>query len=485
MHDLRKKALGESRKTVSRKARSKPQAPRSTATLSPDESPNNSQPGSRASSRPSSQISPQRRSQPSSQPSSRPGSRPSSRQRFRYSSRPVSRYATEDEAGSDSEDDMTMSEYSGSGDDVDDPASTWASHLLQRISELLDRKRNMQEREETLASYLHLVRHHFAENQIGRSSSDVIPALLRSAREGASEDERLLALKALMVTLLTCPSDKHFEYLFSGLKKLCQDAEEEDVKAAAIYALMIAARYGGGGDGDAEELLEFLVEIVETDGDCVNASDSVAVVTAALRAWGFVASFLDDMADRGEQAMDAFIEQLDSTEADVQSSAGTNIAFLFEAGREQEEETGDKPDFQHSMHKVMTRMGEIVRDSSKSVSKKTRKELRSDFNSIITSLERGVGPGYSTAGWNLDAGNATDRSHLQEGELLEFGYRETLRVGNQIRQIDTWVLHVRVAILRMVFGGGLATHSVENPAVRDMLKTARVRVVPTGVERKS
>jgi len=455
MRDLRKKALLESQKTVSRKARNRPESARSSVNQSPDVSPSNSRAPSRANSRPN--------------------------------SRPGSRYASEDEGASDDEYDvMTLGTNSASGDDVtgDDANNTWVERLQDRVGELQDRRRNLQGREETLAAYLHIVRYHFSENQIGRFSSEIIPALLRSVREGAGTEERLLALKAIMVTLLTCPSEKFATILLSTLKGVCQDAEEEGVKVQAIYALMVAATYGGGDDVGGEELLDFFHEIVESDGESMDAGNSGAVVAAALRAWVFIASFLDDMADRGEHVMDAFIEQLDSSDPEVQSSAGTNIAFLFEAARDHEKETGESSEMQHNMYRIMTRMGEIVRDSSKSISKRDRKQLRFNFNSIITSLERGVGPGYSTAGrgYNPHVGGA--KARIQDG-FAEFGHKETLRVQNEVLLIDTWLLHVRVEVLKMLLGGGLATHYVENPVVRDMLETAEVNFVSTGIDRKS
>lgn len=380
---------------------------------------------------------------------------------------------------------MTMSTNSASGDDAldDEQTNTLTERLQARLVELQDRKRNAEGRAATLAAYLHLIRHHFAGAQIARSSSDIIPALLRSLKEGVSEEERVLALKSLMVTLLTSPLEKTSGAIVETLKSLCRDAEEEKVKAQALYALMVAVTYGGVGDAEGEELLDFLVEIIETDGSSVEADDSGMVVTAALRAWGFVASYLDDMQDRGEHVMDTFIDQLDSSDPDVQSSAGTNIAFLYEAARDHAEETGESSKMQHHTYRIMTRMGEIVRDSSKSVSKKGRKQRRTDFSSIVTSLERGVGPGYSTAGrgYNPHVGGAKLRVQENFGE---FGYRETLRVHNQVVLIDTWLLHVRVEALKMLLGGGLGTHYLENPVVREMLETAEINHVSTGVERK-
>lgn len=447
MRDLRKKALLESQKTVSRKARSKPDSVRSPVNQTPDVSPGHSRAGSR------------------------------------QNSRPGSRYASEDEGGSDDEyDAMTMSTDSGSGDDTfgDDPSNTWTERLQTRIDELQDRKRGIHGRADTLAAYLHLVRHHYAESKISRSSSEILSALLRIVRDAASEDERLLALKGLVVTLLTCPSKGSSGALYSTLKSVCEDAEEESVKVQAINALMTAAVYGGA---DSEELLEFLLDIIQSDGASMGADDNAAVVTAALRAWGFVASFVDGMAERSDQVMEAFLDQLDSTEPDVQSAAGTNIASLFEAARDHEEETGEGAEMQRDLYKAVTRMNEIVKDSSKAISKKGKKERRGNFASIITSLERGVGPGYSTAGFRFNPHVGGTKPRFYDN-YEEFGYRETLRIHNQVLLIDTWTLHVRVEVLKVLLGGGLPTHYLENPVVQEMLESAEVNHVPTGTERK-
>ncbi|KAK3326369.1 interferon-related developmental regulator-domain-containing protein [Apodospora peruviana] len=466
MHDLRKKALLESGKTQSRKARSKPDAPRSTGHLSPNESPGNSRPGSTA--------------------NSRAGSR--------ANSRPGSRYASEDEgAASDSEVDdvMTMSTNSASGEDAldgGDASNTWVERLQGRLVELQDRKRSLQSRESTLVSYLHLLRHHFTQRQIDKSVSDILPALLRSIRSGTSEEERSTAIKALTVTILTAPSETVYDHVFATLKAACEEAEEESIKVEAIHALGIAVTCGGGSASAAEEMLDFLIEIIESDGQAVGAGDNGAVVTAALQAWAFVASHMDDLVEQSENAMEVFMEQLDSTDPEVQTSAGSNIALLFEAARDYEEETGEKVNLQYNQHRIMNRMAEIVRDSSKAVSKKDRKHLRSNFSSIVTSLERGKGPGYSTAGRGASnphtGGSKMDQGGGHDGEFQEFGYREKIRIHNQFMVIDTWSLHARVELLKLLLGGGLVTHWMENPTVRDILDSASVEYLASTSERK-
>jgi len=462
MHDLRQKVLLQSGKTLSRKARARPDHPRSSLTLSPDGTPG----------------------------SSRPGSQVNSRAGSRANSRPGSRYASEDDFASDSEYDdvMTVSTNSVSGGDdpLDtEPASVWTERLHARIVELQDRKRSsVQGREATLNSYLHTIRHHFAQKQIDKNSSDILAALLRSIKSGGSGQERSLAIKALTLTILTNPLESVFGHVSATLTTACQDAPEEDSKVGAIYALGVAVTYGGGSGSAAEEMLAFLLEIVESDGHSVNAADNGAVVSAALQTWAFVASHMDDLEVQSDEAMEAFMEQLDSTEPEVQSSAGTNIALLFEAARDHEEETGEKVDLQYNQHRIMTRMHEIVRDSSKAVSKRDRRNLRSNFSSIVTSLERGKGPGYSTAGRGPTNPNTGGSKTEGSGEFREFGYREKVRIHNQNLIIDTWSLHARVEVLKTLLGGGLVTHFMENPVVKDILAAAEVERLPDFRPRK-
>ncbi|KAL2118474.1 hypothetical protein VTJ04DRAFT_8134 [Mycothermus thermophilus] len=452
MSDLRRRALAGG-KTVSRKARSKPESGLSSKTHSPNGSPAPSRAASRAGSR------------PNSRPSSRPGSR----------------YGSEDEYATDSDNDdvMTMSTNSVEGGDDDGGGSAWVERLQDRVAELQDRKRSsVQGREATLGAYNHLLKHHFAQRQLDRSVSELMPVFLRLIRTGSSDEEKLRALKAFTLTILTCSSDTIFDQALPVLKAACEDADEEQVKVEAIYALAIAVTYGGGSATAADETLDFLLSIIESDGESVNAADSGSVVTAALQAWAFVASHLDDLTDHSESAIEAFMDQLDSSDPEVQTSAGVGIALLFESAREYEEETGESFGMQYNQHRIVTRMSEIVRDSSKGVSKKGRRQLRANFSSIVTSLERGKGPGYSTAGRsgpNPHTGGS--KTFDEDAEFQEFGYRERIRIYNQFLHINTWSLHARAEMLKILLGGGFPVHYLENPVVRDILSSAEVEFI--------
>ncbi|CAN8106150.1 unnamed protein product [Discula destructiva] len=443
MHDLRKKALLESGKTLSRKARSRPDSKSATPITSPNASP--------------------------------------------FGSRNVSRagsvYASDGEEDSDLDDVMTMSTTSASehGDDVEGSSGSnsraWIERLQARVSQIVAggrsgerKKMSNQEREDMLKSYLHLVRHYFAQAEIRSSMDELVLGLMRAVKSG-NTSEKTLALKALAVTMLTNPTDSVLSNHEKSLKEVAEDeSTEEEVKTAAIHALAVAAMYGDGGLEAAEDMLQYMIEIVESDGQTAGALDVAEVVVAALQSWGFIAAHLEDLSEHSEQAMEAFVGQLDSTDAYVQTSSGDNIALLFEVASRMEEESDEKMNLQYDPK----RLAQLMRDASKgskSMSKRDRRHLKSDFSSIATGLERGKGPGYSTAGRpasNPNTGGALANS-AHGADLNEFGYRETIFVGKEKVTVETWALSAQIEFLRTVLAGGLPTHLAKNEVVQEML----------------
>ncbi|KAI1635323.1 interferon-related developmental regulator-domain-containing protein [Biscogniauxia mediterranea] len=397
MPDLRKKIFLESGKTVSRKARSRPESTRG----SPGNSPVTSRNGSRA------------------------------------NSRANSRYASEEEDLTESEYDDSVASSIINSDDGEDVVATWPDRLHFRMEALIDRKRsNAKGRESTLTAYTHIIRHHYAAEYVESRFSELIPALLKSIRSSNNTDETLAALKALAMTILSIQSETVYGHVYSTLKGVCHDSGEASIKVAAIEAMCITTMCGGGSLAEAEELMEYLLEIIESDGHSIGAGDNGSVVSAALAGWGFVATNLEDLHDQSELALDAFTEQLDSTDVDVQIAAGTNIALIFEAAREHEEETEESWNVHYDHHKLLQRMIALAKESSKSISKKNRKHLHASFNSVLTSLELGKGPGYSTArrmGNPHTGGNKSDMSQ----DYKEFGYREKIRLHNISMVVDS------------------------------------------------
>ncbi|KAI0012539.1 interferon-related developmental regulator-domain-containing protein [Xylariaceae sp. FL0662B] len=444
MPDLRKQIFLESGKTVSRKARSRNQS----TGVSPAGSPAPSRGGSRANSR-------------------------------------TRGASEEEEVVSDSEyADSLASSQVNSEDGEEEPGISWDHLLRDHIAGIVDRKRsNAEGRKLKLTAYANCIRRHpTATESIDSQLRELIPALLQSARNGSTREETIAALKALEVTMLSTDSEAHdavYARVYPVLKGVCEDSDEESVKVEAIQALSIAAVCGGGSETTAEDLMEFLIEIVESDGHVIDAGDNGPVVSAALTAWGFVASNVSDLGDQSAQALEAFTDQLDSADVEVQIAAGKNIALLLEAAREYEEETDEPWNMQYDQEKLIRRVTALTKESAKSISKKNRKQLHASFNSVLTSIELGKGPGYSTARRMASNPHTGGSKSEFNDDFQEYGYRETISFGNISMLIDSWSLLAQTETLKAVLGGGLAIHYMENPVVKELLRDAHAEFTAT------
>ncbi|KAF2156080.1 hypothetical protein K461DRAFT_88827 [Myriangium duriaei CBS 260.36] len=418
MHDLRRQAL-ESGKTVSRKAKSRQSSAASSKNASPAVS--------------------------------------------RNASRVASRSASDDEGNlSDTTDFSTASidDLSASIEEIDDQPGGWTQHLADMVTLITDRKRSsVQGREGTINHFSRILMAHYAKDEIFSSIEELVPALLKCARAGASERESVLALKAIALILITAPSDVSYDTLGQSLRSIVTDAQSGEVKVAAIHTLSVAVFYGGASLEETEDVMTLLLEIVESDGTSVEAEDDADVVTASLEAWGFLATQLDDMEDSSEEAVDALADQLESSHTNVQIAAGENIALLYEKSCTELEEDEDPQDAEIDVdpetytangpkmirrypvygreHMLIQKLSELSNISTKRLSKKDRRTMHSSFPDIVKTVEH---PSHGT---------------------------KTLRVGigGNVMHIKTWEQLQRFKALKRVLQSGFVIHYTENEAV--------------------
>jgi hypothetical protein len=205
--------------------------------------------------------------------------------------------------------------------------------------------------------------------------------------------------------------------------------------------------------------MTLFLEIVESDGASVDAQDNGDIVTAALENWGLLATDIDDLEEETEAAIEAFVDQLESSDANVQIAAGENIALLYEKSYteqeedeevEQQPEDKDDPEYTKGGERLVKRyqvyrnqpkllhtLDELAKVSSRRISKKDRKTLHSGFTEIRNSVEKpSRGPGYSTA---ID----------QESGRAYGAGRMKVRINRNLEvRIDKWWKLLRLNALR-------------------------------------
>ncbi|KAM3074694.1 hypothetical protein ACMFMG_008117 [Clarireedia jacksonii] len=401
----------------------------------------------------------------------------------RLASTTASRHGSDDESGNMSE----GTAYSANSIDnlhqnaPEETGQPWEQELSDRIEEIINRKRSTNRgRELCLAAYNYYLMSHYCHDEIEGKTEELYPALFKSTREDAEEKEACLALRAIAITIITVNPGETYDTIYESLKRILDKAQYENVKAAAIRTLSTLATYGGASESEVGDLMDEFVEIVETDGNSVDALDSAEVVTAACEEWGALATVLDDLQDKSDAAVEAFIGQLESSSTSVQIAAGENIALIAEKSyspREQDDELPGSDEaiddrdclVDHSFVKryepfrqkneLIDTLTQLKRESSKSISKKDKKSLHSTFRDVLTTVEHPTwGPKYHS-----DLNPLTGRA---------IGSRMTVRIHSTgYMKIDKWWKLVRLQALRRTLGGGFLTHYQENNVVFEALPT--------------
>ena len=317
------------------------------------------------------------------------------------------------------------------------------------ISELQDRKSHHNETRELLIDhYIKMLRNRYNNELENVDTDELIGTFIRGANRGVTTRERSLNLQAYSLTI--CIEDlNNAETSRAALKQILTDDDDEDCQIRALYALTLTVVHYGGGEEDIFDYLDFLIECIESNGEHCNAVNKDGVMVALFESWAYAATHVKSIWHQADYAMDAFVDKLDSTDAETQTVAAECIAYIFEASRDHEEEEGEPFELPYAPATVAARIQDLSKESTKSMSQKDRRDLREGLRSVFTSLEKGVGPYYSTAK------DFNDR---------EVGYRYKLRKGGGSSSlgysayVESWHHFHRIEMLRNIFGTGVERH---------------------------
>lgn len=346
----------------------------------------------------------------------------------------------------------------------------WEQELGVRIQEILDRKRSsVQGREEALQAFCRLTKYHYAVEELNGTVDELLAAFARSVRTEASTREASLGLRAIELLAISAFEDTIYQNAEPLLTRTIRDSTSAALKAAAIQCLGACTIFGGAGTDGILEQMAFLLDIIATDGQSIEAKDDAAVVTAAIQQWGFLATQVDDFEEESEEAVQIFMDQLDSSDSNVQISAGENIALLYEKSytpEEDEDEESDNSDESdehendtstgpklvkrynayHNTPELESQLQSLATIHGKQISKRDKKSLHSNFASILTTVENPRrGPRYNTA--------------IDQNTNRHYGSTLTVKIGRHgVMSIDRWWKWVHLTALRRILQGGFAEH---------------------------
>ncbi|KAJ6257929.1 hypothetical protein Dda_7719 [Drechslerella dactyloides] len=428
---------------------------------------------------------PSKRASPSK---SKGGSKSNSKSNSKVNSAAHSRHNTDDEGAYDS--DGSVWSFGSLGDELrgleDSHIGSWQEDLADRIVRITDK--DMRKKlatgglEEALMAYNRLLQSKFAASELEGKSTSIVDALSRSIRAGKTDRETTLACQALVLTLITDNDCTTFGELNGALQRIITDHDSLVVKTAAIHALGALTFFTDVSTQDTETVMDFFHEIVENDGNTIGAGDDAGTVAAAIEEWGLLLTNIDDAEEITDRSVEAFVDQLESTEIEVQVAAGEVIALLYEkAHREHtsddddsgEDQNSDEypsgfiinvPDHEREHPAIQTYtvyrnsphlkqlLTDLSRSSTKSVSKKNRRTQHATFANVLHTVNHPLhGPNYS---------RALDFDGREQGNRLE------VKVGRKgIVKLNNWWKLIRWNALRRFLGGGILVHWQENEVI--------------------
>ena len=282
------------------------------------------------------------------------------------------------------------------------------------------------------------------------------------------------------MTLITSPSDAIYDAASTLLRRTITDSSSIPTKSAAIHTLGTCTFYGGASEDEILDNMTYLLEVVSSDGHFISAADEPGPVVTALEEWGFLATLIEDLSSETEDAMEAFVEQLGSSDPAVQIAAGENIALLYEKSytppednevlSDSDEDIIEDPDAAPGAPKLVKRydayrrtdqllhtLGDLAKLNTRSLSKKDKKSLHTNFADILNSVENPTrGPRYQNA--------------ISHETGKRYGSRMAVRIHRDgVMRIDKWWKLMRLKGLRRVLQGGFVTHYERNGVVFESL----------------
>ncbi|KAK9469077.1 interferon-related developmental regulator-domain-containing protein [Lipomyces arxii] len=430
---------------------------------------------------------------------------------------------TLDSYGTDSETNARSSSRSAKRDV--DTRTDWREKLSGYIDTLSGERKNTSysSREDALSRISKIVSIKYAWRIIEERHKDLEDGIIRSLKNAKSDKEIILACRVLSLLVITDPEN---ETWYTGTVSLLQNlifgAESSMVKVSCLYALGSVLFFSAvAGDHERRGVLEFLMDIVTTDGSSIQAADDEPVVTATIQVFGLLASTLDDALELSQDAVPALVDQLESSKVSVRVASGQVIALLYERYVEDignyhvidssDEEDGEeeiemgamtkspepvedddenesenesegeeevleppvklmrpkpvrtdssRPTLYYDEEQLVYLLTQLASASTKRLAKSSRKVQHSMFRDILETVKNAIG-GADRDTMGLEGSITSLSSAVNSNIHLTLKFEQGL-----VLAIDSWAAFLRLAHVRRVLSHGLPAHYSRNRVVR-------------------
>ncbi|KAG7911351.1 hypothetical protein KL905_000094 [Ogataea polymorpha] len=286
---------------------------------------------------------------------------------------------------------------------------------------------------------------------VNETDLESLISFVKTARSGL---EFVFSLRSAVAYIASDPDEVAtvaVESLFPVLLDKIYSTEEtfEGVRSSCLiaYASLLLVIYNESHCYGLENSVETLMELAEGFGSGNLTENDEDIVVNALNAVGVVVSLLYKAGREVNATIQDNIPLLMNFLAEeftkkVQKTAAVVIALMYEVFDYEEEE---EP--YHDIDDLKGILTQLVRYSSKKVSKKDKKESRSIFRDVLRSIEK------------------QEHEENDETEVLS---RFRLS-GSKTLPITSWFEYIRLLHLRYIFGSELNVHYISSREVRSLL----------------
>lgn len=336
---------------------------------------------------------------------SRPGSRPPSVPSSRVGSRAGSRLPSPDSNNRELDSENSSSDDNGMQSDEEE------EHILQRLVTKMQDRLFWKGAYEDRLRIVRGVANHLCKSPENDEHivAEIIPILVKSISRDSGDVARYAARSVAAAAMFSSEAANIFAVVNMPLRNLVSSSESIQTKEAALHAYGVTAYFGGADAHEVSQAMEFLLEIIKSDGESANALDNADVVCAAMVSWAFLSTFLDPDELVYYDALESFEEQLQSSATSVITTAANGIGLLAEA------QYGPKE---------LDRFGNSITPEDDVLSR----------DSSDTSNDPGVASNYKRKNWTLNYDIIQDRGQPIKNVLNELGASSLRRVRRDDRK---------------------------------------------------
>jgi hypothetical protein len=295
-----------------------------------------------------------------------------------------------------------------------------------------------------------LIKRHAPEFLDNRKATicDLVERSLKKGKGGEVQAASKLAL-LLGVQLYQC--EEVYKELRTTMLPLISDKTASPSSRAAVASALAGLCFLGGGEmAEVVTLMKILEGIyslsaAKKDGSVPTVSpDSIVLHTSCLAGWALLSTLLSpgQIYDTVNSYVNVLQSMFTSADVDLRITAGETMVLLLESAYEYDEEF--EPD---SFDELVSNLKQLATDSSKSKSKKDRKEQRSSFRDVLRGVEEGESP------------------------------NETIKFGKEVLNLDSWFIKCQYDYFCKMMGAGMNYHLSVNSVMRDVFQLGNPLII--------